>query len=119
MAARRDTKGRCTQLFEEAAAIIAFEYADPLTLGELARRLFTSRRQLQRAFAEADRGSFRTYLCRLRMERAADLLRQGATVGQAARAVGYNQPAQFARAFRRHQSQAPSAMHNRHTATPG
>lgn len=110
MAARRDTEARRRELFEEAAAIIAFEYGDELTLDEVARRLFTSPRQLQRAFAEAGHGSFRSHLWRVRMERAAELLRLGATVREAARAVGYSQPAQFAKAFRRYQGRAPSAM---------
>ena len=64
MAHRRDTTARRQELFEEAAAIIAFEYAEPLTLDEVARRLFTSPRQLQRAFAEGGDGSFRSHLCR-------------------------------------------------------
>jgi AraC family transcriptional regulator of adaptative response / methylphosphotriester-DNA alkyltransferase methyltransferase len=116
MAIRRYTTARRRELFEEAAAIIAFEYADPLTLDELARKLFTSPRQLQRAFAEAGDSSFRSHLCRIRMERASDLLRQGATVAEAARAVGYSQPAQFAKAFRRCQPRSPSAVRNRHAA---
>ena len=44
------------------------------------------------------------------------LLRQGATVAQAAQAVGYTQPAQFAKAFRRHQGAAPSAVRARRAA---
>jgi AraC family transcriptional regulator, regulatory protein of adaptative response / methylphosphotriester-DNA alkyltransferase methyltransferase len=113
MTSRRATTARRRDLFEEAAAIIAFEYADALTLDEVARRLFTSPRQLQRAFAEGGHGSFRSYLGRVRMEHAAALLRRGATVAQAAQAVGYTQPAQFAKAFRRHQGAAPSAVRGR------
>ena len=43
----------------------------------MARRVATSRRQLQRAFAEAGETSFRTYLQKVRMDRAAELLREG------------------------------------------
>ena len=71
----------------------------------------TSRRQLQRAFAEAGETSFRSYLQRVRMERAAELLREGPTpVNQVASAVGYRQPAQFAKAFRRHHGAPPSSF---------
>ena len=43
------------------------------------------------------------------MERAADLLaHRGLTVRDVARRVGYRQPAQFAKAFRRHHGIAPS-----------
>lgn len=98
-------------LLEEAAAIVAFEYPERLELGALARRLATSPRQLQRAFAEAGQTSFRTYLREVRMERADELLREGSLrVGEVAEAVGYSQPAQFAKAFRRCRGQAPSAL---------
>ena len=43
------------------------------------------------------------------MERAAELLRtRGLTVREVAHRVGYRQPAQFAKAFRRHHGVAPS-----------
>src|SRR3954466_2798752 len=43
------------------------------------------------------------------MERAAELLRiRGLTVRDVAHRVGYRQPAQFAKAFRRHHGVAPS-----------
>jgi AraC-like DNA-binding protein len=43
------------------------------------------------------------------MERAAALLqRNGTTVREVANSVGYRQPAQFAKAFRRYQGVAPS-----------
>ena len=45
------------------------------------------------------------------MDRAAELLaRRGLTVREVAHRVGYRQPAQFAKAFRRHQGLAPSAF---------
>ena len=45
------------------------------------------------------------------MQRAAELLaRRSMTVREVARRVGYRQPAQFAKAFRRYQGQAPSAF---------
>ena len=43
------------------------------------------------------------------MERAAELLaRRSVTVREVAHRVGYRQPAQFAKAFRRHHGVAPS-----------
>jgi AraC-like DNA-binding protein len=48
------------------------------------------------------------------MERAAELLaRRGLTVREVAHRVGYRQPAQFAKAFRRHKGLAPSAFRSR------
>jgi AraC-like DNA-binding protein len=98
-----------TSLFEEASAIVDAEYASDLALDDVARRVATSRRQLQRAFAEVGDTTFREHLTRVRMERAAELLRHpGPTVKDVARSVGYRQPAQFAKAFRRHHGVAPS-----------
>ena len=110
-AKRPATVQRRRALFLDAAGIIDLEYPDRLALDEVARRVATSRRQLQRAFAEAGETSFRTYVQRVRMERAAQLLRGGnAPVNQVAGAVGYRQPAQFAKAFRRHHGAPPSVF---------
>ncbi len=54
-------------------------------------------------FAEVGETSFREYLAKVRMRHAARLLREGAIpVREVAQSVGYRQPAQFAKAFRRH-----------------
>src|SRR3954471_24122651 len=100
-----------TSLFEEATAIVDAEFAADLSLDDIARRVASSRRQLQRAYAEIGHTTFREHLTRVRMERAAELLaRRGLTVREVAHRVGYRQPAQFAKAFRRHQGLAPSAF---------
>jgi AraC family transcriptional regulator, regulatory protein of adaptative response / methylphosphotriester-DNA alkyltransferase methyltransferase len=98
-----------TSLFEEASRIVEREYADELSLDDIARRVASSRRQLQRAFAEVGRTTFRAYLAKVRMKRAAELLAAGSLpVREVAQRVGYRQPAQFAKAFRRHIGLAPS-----------
>ncbi len=72
-----------------------------LTLDDVARAVSSSRRQVQRLFEE-DGDTFRAYLTRLRMQRAADMLSDTAMpVRDIARRVGYRQSAQFAKAFRR------------------
>ena len=111
MAVRQGTKARRRALFEEAKAIIDREYASDLDLDTLARRLATSRRQLQRSFMEAGETSFRTYLAEVRMRHARELLREGALpVREVAASVGYRQPAQFAKTFRRHHGAPPSSF---------
>ena len=98
-------------LFEEAIAIVEREYAKDLALDDIARRVATSRRQLQRAYAEVGETTFREHLTAVRMERAGDLLRHGnLTIREVAHRVGYRQPAQFAKAFRRHHGAAPSGF---------
>ena len=100
-----------TALFEDAIAIVEEEYASELSLDDIARRVASSRRQLQRAYAEIGNTTFREHLTRVRMERAAGLLAdKGLTVREVARRVGYRQPAQFAKAFRRHHGTSPSSL---------
>jgi AraC-like DNA-binding protein len=96
-------------LLSEANAIVDREYASELSLDDIARRVASSRRQLQRAYAEIGRTTFRDHLTRVRMERAAEMLAaRTLTVREVAHRVGYRQPAQFAKAFRRHRGVAPS-----------
>ena len=98
-----------SSLYFDAIAIVEHEYAADLSLDDIARRLASSRRQLQRAYSEIGNTTFRDHLTRVRMERAAELLvRRSVTVREVANRVGYRQPAQFAKAFRREKGIAPS-----------
>ena len=109
---RQSTVSRRSELYRDAIAVIERRYAEEeLSLHIVARAIATSRRQLQRAFAEVGATSFRRELQRVRMARAAELLREGALSVQAvAGAVGYRQAAQFAKAFRREYGAPPSAF---------
>jgi AraC family transcriptional regulator of adaptative response / methylphosphotriester-DNA alkyltransferase methyltransferase len=109
-----------TSLFEEAAAIVAEEYDRELALDEIARRVASSRRQLQRSYSEIGHTTFRSHLTAVRMDAAAELLAGGPlTVREVAQRVGYRQPAQFAKAFRRHHGLAPSSYRARRRLAPG
>ena len=111
---RQATRDRRKAVYEEAVQIIEREYATELDLDALARQIATSRRQLQRVFAEVGETSFREHLAKVRMRHAAQLLREGATpVREVAQSVGYRQPAQFAKAFRRHHGTSPSSLRSR------
>src|SRR4051795_11394735 len=108
---RASTVHHRTILLEDANAIVEHEFARDLSLDDIARRVASSRRQLQRAYAEIGRTTFREHLTAVRMARAAELLAaRGLTVREVAHRVGYRQPAQFAKAFRRHHGVAPSAF---------
>jgi AraC family transcriptional regulator of adaptative response / methylphosphotriester-DNA alkyltransferase methyltransferase len=103
-----------TSLYEDATAIVAEEFGSDLSLDDIARRVASSRRQLQRAYSEIGGTTFREHLTAVRMERAAEMLSaRTLTVREVARRVGYRQPAQFAKAFRRHHGTAPSAFRAR------
>jgi transcriptional regulator GlxA family with amidase domain len=98
-----------SSLLEEANAIVERDYASDLSLDDIARRVASSRRQLQRAYAEIGNTTFRDHLTKVRMDRAAELLATRMfTVREVAHRVGYRQPAQFAKAFRRHRGLSPS-----------
>ena len=106
---RLTTISHRTSLFQDAVAIVEAEFATELSLDDIARRVASSRRQLQRAYAEIGETTFREHLTAVRMDRAADMLGvRGLTVREVAHRVGYRQPAQFAKAFRRHHGDAPS-----------
>src|SRR3954466_6046198 len=108
---RDGTVERRRALFEEAKEIIHKEYPDDLELVDVARRLATSRRQLQRSFAETGRTSFRSYVADVRMQRALELLQDGALlVRDVAFSVGSRQPAHFAKTFRRPHGAPPSSF---------
>jgi AraC family transcriptional regulator, regulatory protein of adaptative response / methylphosphotriester-DNA alkyltransferase methyltransferase len=98
-----------SSLYADATAIVEREYGADLSLDLIARRVASSRRQLQRVYAEVGNTTFREHLTRVRMDRAAEMLaRRGVTVREVANLVGYRQPAQFAKAFRREKGVAPS-----------
>ncbi len=98
-----------TSLYQDAVAIVEGEFESELSLDDIARRVASSRRQLQRAYAEIGRTTFREHLTAVRMNHAAEMLQgRGLTVREIAHRVGYRQPAQFAKAFRRHHGVPPS-----------
>ena len=117
MTHRPSTITHRTSLFEDAVSIVEAEFAQELSLDDIARRVASSRRQLQRAYAEIGNTTFREHLTKVRMERAAEMLfDRGLTVREVARRVGYRQPAQFAKAFRRQIGVAPSDYRTRAAA---
>jgi len=110
----RSTRAARRAIFDDAIAIVDREYARDLDPDEVARRVATSRRQLQRVFAEIGGTTFREYLTRVRLERAADLLREDPRpVPQIARAVGFRSASAFSVAFGRHHGVSPGAIRGR------
>ncbi len=107
---RPSTNERREDLLRDALAVMRAEHARALSLDEVARSVATSRRHLQRVFREVHGESFRTSLTDIRLERAAEMLAEpGAPrIREIARAVGYHEPAQFAKAFRRRYGVVPS-----------
>lgn len=76
---------------------------------EVAQRLFTTPRTLRRQLQQHDT-SFQNLLAEVRLTRAQRMLRQGKrSVDEIALALGYTDPSNFGRAFRKWTGQSPSA----------
>lgn len=107
------TLQRRRALLQRARAYIARAYSNPdLGVGEVARAVGASTRQLQRVFRELGGEDFRTYLLRVRMEQAARLLTDSTNplpIRAVARHVGYRQASGLRQAFVRYYGHAPSA----------
>jgi AraC family transcriptional regulator of adaptative response / methylphosphotriester-DNA alkyltransferase methyltransferase len=87
---------------------ISDHYAEDITLDTFCTAHMWSRRHVQRVLKEADAGGWRDRLSRHRMDVAAQLLLGTTyTVREISQMVGYHQPAQFAKAFKRHYNMQP------------
>jgi AraC family transcriptional regulator, regulatory protein of adaptative response / methylphosphotriester-DNA alkyltransferase methyltransferase len=108
---RAHTAGHRESIYRDAVAIVEAEYATRLCVEDVARRVFSSRRQLQRVYAEIGGTSFRQHLTAVRMQRAGELLATDViSVREAARRVAYPHPARFAQTFFRYHGVTPSAF---------
>ena len=106
---RESTRDARLAIFEEAAAIAAAELAKPITLNQVARRLATSPRQVQRAFTDVGGMGFRKHLRGVRMARATELLSTtDLRVSEVAHRVGYRDHSQFSKSFKRTYGVSPS-----------
>ena len=99
-------------LVQRALAIIEMEFASALTAEQLAQRLGVSRRHLDALFARSGRTVSRAiWDCRL--QRAAAQLRSPARqptgIAELGYSLGFQDPAHFARAFRKRFGASPSA----------
>jgi AraC family transcriptional regulator of adaptative response / methylphosphotriester-DNA alkyltransferase methyltransferase len=116
---RAATVARRSELFHEAVAVVEAELASDLQLADVAARIATSPRQLQRVFAEIGGTTFRRHRARLRLERAREHLLDGLSVSETAALVGYRHPAHFSAAFRERYGVAPSAYRDGAQAADG
>lgn len=81
--------------------------AHPWTVGELSERVGLSRSPLAARFTALVGEPPLRYLTRWRMHLAAQLLRGGTSVREAAERVGYQSEAAFSRTFKKHMGKAP------------
>ena len=115
---REATVMRRAEILRDVRRVVLTDLGAEWEIEEVARRAATSRRQVQRAFADAG-VTWRDWLCHVRMQHAARLLAEpGSSVRKVAGRVGYRQPSQFAKAFRRVHGVSPSAFAMSRRPTP-
>jgi len=103
-----------------AAALAAMHRrADaPWTVASLAEEVGLSRSVFAARFTRLVGEPPLGYLTRLRMQKAAELLRGGATLAEVSRMTGYSSEASFGHAFRQWAGVAPGGFRRRSKATP-
>ncbi len=102
---------------QEIARVVGYvrdHVHEPLSVDDLARRAGMSRSAFDRRFKEATTYAPLQFIKAMRLGNAALRLRQGATVSEAAYAVGYASASQFSREFRRQFGPPPRAWGRAH-----
>ncbi len=106
-----DERGAGTgRLVEEVLAFVETAYAEDVGIARIAFRLGVTPNYLSSLFHRRQGVTFVQYVTRLRMEKASELLRGGARVQEAARAVGYSSVRHFSRLYFRHFDRHPSRL---------
>lgn len=100
---------------------IHFHFHEPLTVADLAHEARLSPRRLTTIFREVCGRSPLDYVIEVRLDRAAELLREGRlTVSQVADRTGFASVHYFSRLFRRRRGVSPSAFGRQHSPpSPG
>jgi AraC-like DNA-binding protein len=102
----------------KARDYLAQRYVNPPNITELARRIGLNRTKLKESFRRIVGFTIYDYIVRLRLERAAEMLLTGDyPIAQVAYAVGYEYPANFTAAFKRHFGRLPRDWKRRQLAT--
>ena len=102
---------------QEIARVVGYvrdHVHEPISVDDLARRAGMSRSAFDRRFKEATTYAPLQFVKAMRLGNAALQLRQGATVSEAAYAVGYASASQFSREFRRQFGASPRAWGRAH-----
>ncbi|MDF2648079.1 MAG: transcriptional regulator, AraC family [Paenibacillus sp.] len=95
---------------ELAIRWLALQYHRPVSIEELAKETGYHRAYLTRMFRKKTGLSPTRYLLQLRMERAILLLREPLTIAEIASSVGYTDPLNFSKQFKKWHGRSPSEL---------
>jgi AraC-like DNA-binding protein len=104
----RPTERRNRERAEKARALIDHSFENPPTLDELAKEAGCSPFHLSRMFKHELGVCISDYQRAIRMEKAAEFLREGMSVTETATAVGYSNVSAFIKTFGSHHCTTPS-----------
>ena len=102
------SNARSSPEVRKAVALMHSQIGRPWTLEKLAKEVGASRAALVRNFKSSLGKPLKSYLTEVRMARAKRLLLAGASLPDAARAVGYRSSEAFRKAFKRSIGQTPA-----------
>jgi len=109
------TPGSSAASLKPILAYIERHYAEPLTLKEIAKRFHFNASYLSTCFSAHAREGFTDYLNRIRIGKAADLLRgDTATISEISGKVGYSDHSYFCKVFKKLTGVSPSHYRRRH-----
>lgn len=93
---------------EEAKVLFQSRFGRGITVEEVAKKLNISRAYLRNIFYEKESISPQSYLMKLRMNRAAELLKGDYSVTEIAAAIGYGDVLQFSKMFSKYFGLSPT-----------
>lgn len=112
--------GRQQQVNPNMASLLEYiheHYAEPITLGEVARQFHFNVSYLSTYFASHNREGFNEYLNRLRMEKAKErLLMTDDAIADISESVGYSDQSYFTKVFKKMTGVSPGRYRRLHAA---
>jgi|GEM_PF-551899 len=98
------------RFIDELMAIVEESMDQDIGLHEIADRLFVSPSYLSRLFKKETKMTFSAYIHEKKMQKAKELLQEGAKVYEASRRTGYRDISYFTRLFRKYWGVMPSEV---------
>jgi AraC-like DNA-binding protein len=109
---QQNRKRPIEQQIERSIRWLSLQYAQPVSIEQMAQALGYNRTHLSRMFKRYTGMSPMNYLLKIRMEKAKLLLKENLTIEQVASSVGFSDPLYFSKQFKKWCGQSPSEYRN-------